>query len=92
MQRPRKNLPRPLVWEKNGGEDKVLFNLKTEIIRSKFSANKIAKAIGISPKAMSNKVTEKTQFTRDEMYAIQDKFFSEADMKYLFASDKEKRE
>ncbi|MBE6889988.1 MAG: XRE family transcriptional regulator [Ruminococcaceae bacterium] len=70
----------------------MLLNLKTEMYRTKTSSNKIAKAIGISKEAMSHKVTEKTQFTRDEMFAIQDKFFPETDMKYLFASDKEVRE
>lgn len=70
----------------------MLLNLKTEMARAKISSNKIAKAIGISKEAMSHKVTEKTQFTRDEMYAIHDKFFPDTDMKYLFASDKEVRE
>lgn len=70
----------------------MLLNLKTEMNRIKISSNKVAKAIGISKEAMSHKVTEKTQFTRDEMYAIHDKFFPETDMKYLFTSDKEARE
>lgn len=70
----------------------MLLNLKTETARKHLSCRKIAKEIGISKEAMSNKVTEKTQFTRPEMYAIHDKFFPETDMKYLFASDKEVRE
>lgn len=79
------------VYFFDGGEY-VLLNLKSEIIRINSSSNIIAKAIGISKEAMSHKVTEKTQFTRDEMFAIHEKFFPETDMKYLFASDKEKRE
>ena len=70
----------------------MLLNLKTEMNRKRLSSNGIAKGIGISKEAMSHKVTERTQFTRDEMYAIHDGYFPETDMKYLFASDKETRE
>ena len=69
----------------------MLLNLKTEVLRKKLSFRKISEGIGISKEAMSHKVTEKTQLTRDEMYAIHDKFFSETNMKYLFASDKEEQ-
>ena len=68
----------------------MLLNLKTEMLRRKVTSRAIAKDIGISERAMSHKVTERTQFTRDEMYAIHDGYFPETDMKYLFASDKEK--
>jgi plasmid maintenance system antidote protein VapI len=65
----------------------MLLNLKTEIIRKHLSEAKIAAAIKINPKTMSNKVTEKSDFTRSEMYKIAE-FFPDTDMKYLFASDK----
>lgn len=70
----------------------MLLNLKTEIIRAGLSCNKVAKEIGISKEAMSHKITEKTQFTRDEMFAIHEMFFPNADMRYLFASEKRFRE
>lgn len=70
----------------------MLLNLKIEIARRKLSCRRIAKSIGISKEAMSRKVTEKSQFTRCEMYAIHDSFFPDTDMKYLFASDEETRE
>ncbi len=68
----------------------MLLNLKTEIARRKLSQAKIARAIGISDRAMSQKVTERTEFTRSEMYAIHKIFFSDVNFRYLFASDGEK--
>lgn len=65
----------------------MLLNLKTEIARRKLSQAKIARTIGIDEKTMSNKVTEKNEFLRKEMYRIHDFFFSDMDMRYLFASD-----
>ena len=67
----------------------MLLNLKTEIARRKLSQAKISLAIGIDEKTMSNKVTEKNEFSRKEMYLIHDFFFPDMDMRYLFASDKE---
>ncbi|MBP0985366.1 MAG: hypothetical protein J6A19_16760 [Oscillospiraceae bacterium] len=69
----------------------MLLNLKTEIARRKLSCRKIAKGVDISKEAMSHKITEKSQFTRSEMYAIHDMFFPDTDMKYLFASENEAR-
>ena len=57
-----------------GGEE-MLLNLKTEIARKRLSAAKIAEYIGITPKTMSCKVNEKTEFTRSEMFAIHSRFF-----------------
>lgn len=68
----------------------MLLNLKTEIARRKLSQAKIAQAIDISDRAMSQKVTERTEFTRSEMYAIHKIFFSNVDFCYLFASSSEK--
>lgn len=69
----------------------MLLNLKTEIARRKLSCRKVAKGVGISKEAMSHKVTERSQFTRSEMYAIHGRFFPDTDMKYLFASTEERR-
>ena len=65
----------------------MLLNLKTEIARRKLSQAKIALAICIDEKTMSNKVTEKNEFLRREMYLIHDTFFPDTDMQYLFDSD-----
>lgn len=68
----------------------MLINLKTEMLRRKLTARAIAKDIGISERAMSNKVTETTEFTRSQMCTIHDKYFHDTDMRWLFASDNEK--
>lgn len=67
----------------------MLMNLKLEICKRNISSAKIARFIGIGVQAMSNKVTEKSQFTRTEMYKIHTEFFSDMDFYYLFRSDKE---
>lgn len=73
-----------------GGDEEMLLNLKTEIARKRLSAAKIAEYIGITPKTMSCKVNEKTEFTRSEMFAIHSRFFPDADMRYLFYSENDK--
>lgn len=67
----------------------MLLNLKVEICKKGTSSAKIAKYLGIDTKTMSQKVTEKSQFTRVEMYKIHKEFFSDVDFHYLFQSDKE---
>ena len=65
----------------------MLLNLKTEIARAKTSQAIIAKFLGITTKTLSAKVTEKSEFTRTEMYKIHAQFFPETGMKYLFESN-----
>ena len=48
----------------------MLLNLKTAMAKQKVSAAKISRTIGVSQRAMSNKVNEYTDFTRSEMYRI----------------------
>lgn len=67
----------------------MLMNLKLEICKRNISSAKIARFIGIGVQAMSKKVTEKSQFTRTEMYKIHEEFFPDTDFHYLFCSDKE---
>lgn len=67
----------------------MLQNLKLEICRKNISAAKIARFLGIRIETMSKKVSEKSQFTRSEMYKIHKEFFSDVDFHYLFRSDKE---
>lgn len=69
----------------------MLLNLKTEIARKKLSQAKIAREIGINTKTMSQKVTEKTELTRSEMYRIHKRFFPDVDFRYLFDSAEDGR-
>lgn len=66
----------------------MLLNLKTAIAKHKVSAAKISRIVGISEKAMSNKINEYTDFTRKEMYHIHRLFFKDEDFHELFKSDK----
>ncbi len=67
----------------------MLTNLKVEICKKGISAAQISRSLGINIKTMSQKVTEKSQFTRTEMYKIHKEFFPDVDFHYLFASEKE---
>jgi len=51
-------------------------NLKAEMAREDLSGNKLAKTIGITGQAFSNKMRCVSEFTRAEMLKIQ-KFFRE---------------
>lgn len=67
----------------------MLLNLKLEICKKGISSAKIARYLNIDIKTMSNKIVEKSQFSRTEMYKIHKEFFSDTDFHYLFRSDKE---
>lgn len=67
----------------------MLQNLKIEILKKNTSSVKISRFLGIDARTMSQKVTEKSQFTRLEMYKIHKEFFPDVDFYYLFQSDKE---
>ena len=70
------------------GVVEVLMNLKAEIVRAGISSKAISQAIGISISAMSRKTCELVDFTRSEMYEIQNRFFRDKTIDYLFQSDK----
>ncbi|MDR1753809.1 MAG: hypothetical protein LBR74_02745 [Eubacterium sp.] len=63
-------------------------NLRAEISRKGLTARGISRDLGISEKAMFNKLSENTDFKRSEMYFIHSSFFPEIDIKYLFESNK----
>lgn len=60
-------------------------NLEAEIVRNSLSKWDIAKAIGKSYNTFNLKLKGKSPFTYDEALTIQEKFFSEIDLKKLFA-------
>ena len=61
----------------------MLLNLKTEIARARISQAKIARTVGIRPETMSDKVLEKTEFTRSEIFDFS-AIFPYVYIKYLF--------
>ena len=58
-------------------------NLMIELKRNHYSQTGLAKYIGISDSSMNNKLRGKTQFTLQEMRAIQSAF-PECSLDYLF--------
>lgn len=69
------------------GDNKVLANLRTEMYKRKITSKAISKYINRSEKAVSNKIHEKCDFTRSEMFLIKSNFFPDFSLDYLFESD-----
>jgi len=59
-------------------------NLNAEFKRSNVSLDSIAQELGVTNRTMRNKKNGITQFTRNEMYMIRDKFFPKLGVEYLF--------
>jgi DNA-binding XRE family transcriptional regulator len=60
-------------------------NLNAEIIRCGLSAKQIAKSLSISEQTMTNKLSGKFLFKSSEMYKIQNLYFPEIQVEYLFS-------
>lgn len=59
-------------------------NLLIEMKRSGVRNRDIAKCIGVCLESARQKVNGKRDFTSDEMFKIQDAFFPDKDLRYLF--------
>ena len=59
-------------------------NLKSEIARKGLKLKAISAYLGISGKALSNKMNGRTSFTWSEVCKIRDYFFPDVDKDYLF--------
>ncbi len=64
-------------------------NLMIELKRNHYSQQGLARYIGISPSSMQNKLKGRTQFTLQEMLAIQSVFHN-CSLDYLFTEFQEK--
>lgn len=62
-------------------------NLKAEFARLGIKHQEVADYLEMSLSNFSKKMAEKIPVTRDEMFAIQRRFFPQASLEYLFASD-----
>lgn len=62
----------------------MYLNLEAEIIRRKIPKNDIANFIGKSYTTFIFKLSGKSNFTYEEALKIQEKFFPDMDIKYLF--------
>ena len=60
-------------------------NLKAEMARKDISIKVIAESIGMTRDTLSKKLRRKTPITLEEAYAINQIFFPDQDIKYLFS-------
>ena len=66
-------------------------NLEAEIARNKISKYNIAKEIGKTYGTLVQKLNRKYPLTWDEASIIQEKFFPNSDIKFLFATDDDRK-
>lgn len=59
-------------------------NLKVEMVRRKITIEEIALFLNIHRNSASNKVNGDTSFTFEESVKIQEKYFPDMELKYLF--------
>lgn len=59
-------------------------NLRAEMARRRIEINDIAELLGIHRNSVSNKLNGNSNFTIEESMAIQESFFPELELKYLF--------
>lgn len=62
-------------------------NLRGAIASKGIKYKKVAEVLGISTKALSNKMNRKSPFTWEEVCIIQKEFFPGMEKEYLFATD-----
>lgn len=64
--------------------------LEMEIFKARITKKSIADYLGITPKALNNKLKNRNHFTIDEAKKIQEHFFPEFTLEELFAVEQEK--
>lgn len=68
----------------------ALNKLRGELASSGVKQVEVAEFLGMSASNFNRKIAESVSFTRDEMYAVRDRFFPELTIDYLFQSDGDK--
>lgn len=62
-------------------------NLRAEMARENLSIGDMAKACNYNRETLSRKLSKKTPINLDEAFEIQQKFFPQLDVRYLFADE-----
>lgn len=65
----------------------MLRNLMAEMTRAGLKNKDLAATIGKSEKSISNKIGNRTEFTREEMVLIKKKHFPGCSLEYLFSQE-----
>lgn len=67
-----------------------LQNLKSELVRNGVKQYEVAEFLDMTNSNFAKKLSESIPITREEMYAIRDKYFPNESIDYLFQSDGDK--
>lgn len=67
-----------------------LQNLKSELVRNGVKQYEVADFLDMTNSNFAKKLSESIPITREEMYAIRDKYFPNESIDYLFQSDGDK--
>ena len=59
-------------------------NLKVEMMKSNISIEEVAMCLGIHRNSVANKLKGESSFTIEESIKIQEKFFPNYELRYLF--------
>jgi len=70
-------------------EEEMLYNLKAEMARKNIKHEDIRNVLGLSQRAIGNRMQGKVAFKLPEAQIIRDTFFPDLEIEYLFESDKE---
>lgn len=62
-------------------------NLKLEMFKSKVTIEELAAYLGVHRNSVANKLNGSSNFSIDESMKIQEKFFPDKDLKYLFGKE-----
>ena len=62
-------------------------NLRAEMARKKISIEEMADFLGIHRNSVANKINGSSSFSIEESVKIQEKYFPELGLKYLFSRD-----
>lgn len=67
-------------------QNNIMFsNLRAEMARKQITIQEIAKAIGVGRDTASQKLSGKTPITLTEAFKIEELYFPDSDVRYLFA-------
>lgn len=69
-----------------GRQNNIMFsNLRAEMARQRVTIQEVANAIGVGRDAASQKLSGKTPITLADAFKIEQKYFPDYDVRYLFA-------
>lgn len=66
-------------------------NLRAEMARKKISIEEMADFLDMHRNSVANKINGSSSFTIEESIKIQEKYFPEMTLKYLFSREKEQQ-